>query len=177
MVVKDPASSGAEVKLDETRVVADRVVTLSVRIVGWDVIWNCTSRTISSSRSPRRSTRLSIKGICASRDVWLRLHLSSQTSNHSAGAQIFTRRQTKARGREQVFAVSKDGKPIEHSNISNDWDWVETDWDTALNITADKLSKSTNAMARMRWRCIAVPRPRMKIIICCRKCGGVVPHE
>ena len=45
----------------------------------------------------------------------------------------------KPEGREQVFAVSKDGKPIEHSNISNDWDWVETDWDTALNITAEKL--------------------------------------
>src|SRR4026207_216362 len=42
-------------------------------------------------------------------------------------------------GREQVFAVSKDGKAIEHSKVSNDWDWVETDWDTALNITADKL--------------------------------------
>ncbi len=45
----------------------------------------------------------------------------------------------KPEGREQVFAVSKDGKPIEHSQISNLWDWVETDWGTALNITADKL--------------------------------------
>ncbi len=47
----------------------------------------------------------------------------------------------KPEGREQVFAVSKDGKSIEHSNISNDWDWVETDWDTALNVTADNLVK------------------------------------
>jgi formate dehydrogenase alpha subunit len=45
----------------------------------------------------------------------------------------------KPEGREQVFAISKDGKPIEHSQISNLWDWVETDWETALNITADKL--------------------------------------
>ena len=45
----------------------------------------------------------------------------------------------KPEGREQVFAVSKTGEPIAHSQISNLWDWVETDWDTALNITADKL--------------------------------------
>src|SRR4029450_483710 len=45
----------------------------------------------------------------------------------------------KPEGREQVFAVSKNGQPIEHSQISNDWDWVETDWDTTLDITADKL--------------------------------------
>jgi formate dehydrogenase alpha subunit len=42
-------------------------------------------------------------------------------------------------GREQVFAVSTDGKPIAESQVSNLWDWVVTDWDTALNITADKL--------------------------------------
>ena len=46
---------------------------------------------------------------------------------------------SKPDGREQVFAVSTDGKPISNSLVSNDWDWVETDWDTALNITADKL--------------------------------------
>ncbi len=46
----------------------------------------------------------------------------------------------KPAGREQVFAVSKDGQPID-SQISNLWDWVETDWDTALNITADNLTR------------------------------------
>ncbi len=45
----------------------------------------------------------------------------------------------KPKGREQVFAVSADGKPIPNSQISNDWDWVETDWDTALNLVADNL--------------------------------------
>src|SRR5215212_8871081 len=45
----------------------------------------------------------------------------------------------KPEGREQVFAVSKDGGPIPNSQISNDWDWVETDWDTALNLVADNL--------------------------------------
>jgi formate dehydrogenase alpha subunit len=42
-------------------------------------------------------------------------------------------------GREQVFAVSKKGLPILNSLISNDWDWVETDWDTALDLVADNL--------------------------------------
>ena len=45
----------------------------------------------------------------------------------------------KPEGREQVFAVSTNGNPVSHSQVSNDWDWVETDWDTALDITADKL--------------------------------------
>ncbi|MBM4426133.1 MAG: formate dehydrogenase subunit alpha, partial [Chloroflexi bacterium] len=45
----------------------------------------------------------------------------------------------KPEGREQVFAISVDGKPIPDSKISNDWDWVETDWDTALNFVADNL--------------------------------------
>src|SRR6476659_5206651 len=45
----------------------------------------------------------------------------------------------KPEGREQVFAVSKDGLPIPNSQISNDWDWVETTWDTALNLVADNL--------------------------------------
>jgi len=45
----------------------------------------------------------------------------------------------KPEGREQVFAISTDGKPIPDSQISNDWDWVETDWDTALDFVADNL--------------------------------------
>ncbi|HEX5807261.1 MAG TPA: formate dehydrogenase subunit alpha [Anaerolineales bacterium] len=45
----------------------------------------------------------------------------------------------KPEGREQVFAISTNGNPISQSLISNDWDWVETDWDTALNLVADNL--------------------------------------
>ncbi len=45
----------------------------------------------------------------------------------------------KPEGREQVYAISSDGKPIPDSQISNLWDWVETDWDTALNFVADSL--------------------------------------
>ena len=45
----------------------------------------------------------------------------------------------KPEGREQVFAISKDGKPIPDSRISNLWDWIETDWDTALGVVVDNL--------------------------------------
>ena len=31
---------------------------------------------------------------------------------------------------------------IESSNIGSPWEWVETDWDTALNITARKLGEA-----------------------------------
>ena len=47
----------------------------------------------------------------------------------------------KPEGREQVFGVSTSGSPISNSQISNDWDWVETDWDSALNITAENLTR------------------------------------
>ena len=42
--------------------------------------------------------------------------------------------------REQRFEISrKDAEPISNHPISTLSDWVETDWDTALNITADNL--------------------------------------
>ena len=54
--------------------------------------------------------------------------------------------------REQRFEISKlDQSPREASNspvsnppVSNLSDWVETDWDTALNITAQKLNETRN---------------------------------
>src|SRR5512138_3476739 len=45
----------------------------------------------------------------------------------------------KPEGRQQVFAISTRGEPIANSQVSNDWDWVETDWDTALDLVADNL--------------------------------------
>ena len=45
----------------------------------------------------------------------------------------------KPEGREQVFAVSTNGNPVSNSLISNDWDWVTTDWDTALDLVAENL--------------------------------------
>jgi formate dehydrogenase alpha subunit len=45
----------------------------------------------------------------------------------------------KPEGREQVFAISMDGNPIPNSQVSSLWDWLPTDWDTALNLVADNL--------------------------------------
>ena len=45
----------------------------------------------------------------------------------------------KPEGREQIFAISINGNPISNSQVSNLWDWVITDWDTALNLVADNL--------------------------------------
>ena len=39
--------------------------------------------------------------------------------------------------RESIFGAQKSN--IELSNLKSPWDWVETDWDTALDITANKL--------------------------------------
>ena len=84
----------------------------------------------------------------------------------------------KPEGREQVFAVSTDGKPISDSQISNDWDWVETDWDTALNIIADKLVEIYKRDGSDAMAVYAVPKPPTKIIIFCRKCIAlIVPHQ
>ncbi|HUH96855.1 MAG TPA: formate dehydrogenase subunit alpha [Anaerolineales bacterium] len=41
--------------------------------------------------------------------------------------------------RQQAFAVSTHGEPIAGSQIPSSWDWVATDWETALRLTADKL--------------------------------------
>ncbi|MBK6646101.1 MAG: formate dehydrogenase subunit alpha [Anaerolineales bacterium] len=47
--------------------------------------------------------------------------------------------------REQRFEISrKDAEPISNHPISTLSDWVETDWDTALNITADNLARIYN---------------------------------
>jgi formate dehydrogenase alpha subunit len=45
----------------------------------------------------------------------------------------------KPEGRQPVFAVSTNGQPIVDSRISNDWDWVETDWNSALEAVAETL--------------------------------------
>jgi formate dehydrogenase alpha subunit len=42
--------------------------------------------------------------------------------------------------REQRFEISNPTDQLRSNHpISNPWDWLETDWDTALDITADKL--------------------------------------
>jgi formate dehydrogenase major subunit/formate dehydrogenase alpha subunit len=39
--------------------------------------------------------------------------------------------------RESIFGTQKSNNEL--SNLESPWDWVETDWDTALDITANKL--------------------------------------
>jgi formate dehydrogenase major subunit/formate dehydrogenase alpha subunit len=39
--------------------------------------------------------------------------------------------------RESIFGTQKSNNEL--SNLESPWDWVETDWDTALDITAKKL--------------------------------------
>jgi formate dehydrogenase alpha subunit len=44
--------------------------------------------------------------------------------------------------REQRFEISNPTDQLRSNHpISNPWDWLETDWDTALDITADKLTE------------------------------------
>lgn len=44
--------------------------------------------------------------------------------------------------RKTIFDTRKSNNEL--SNIGSPWDWVETDWDTALNITAQKLNETRN---------------------------------
>jgi predicted molibdopterin-dependent oxidoreductase YjgC len=39
--------------------------------------------------------------------------------------------------RESIFGTRKSNNEL--SNIESPWDWIETDWDTALGITAQKI--------------------------------------
>ena len=140
MVVKDPTSSGAEVQLDPERVVEDKVVTTVCSYCGVgcnlelhlkdDFIFKVTS----PFDSPVNHGNLCVKG----RFGYDYIYHPKRVTRPLVRRYLLEGR-PKPEGREQVFAISQDGKPIEHSRISNDWDWVETDWDTALNITADKL--------------------------------------
>lgn len=78
----------------------------------------------------------------------------------------------KPAGREQVFAVSVDGAPITDSQISNLWDWVVTDWETALNITADHLARiyKRDGSDAMAVYCCAKATNEDNYLL--QKCGG-----
>ena len=130
----------AEVKLDSNRVVADRVVTTTCPYCGVgcslelhvkdDYIYKVTS----PFDSPVNHGNLCVKGRFGYDFIYHPKRVTTPLVRR-----YLLEGKPKPEGREQVFAISKDGKPIEQSNISNLWDWVETDWETALNITADKL--------------------------------------
>jgi formate dehydrogenase alpha subunit len=129
-----------EVQLNPSRLIADRVVTTTCPYCGVgcnlqlhvkdDFIFKVTS----PFDSPVNHGNLCVKGRFGYDFVYHPKRVTTPLARR-----YLLEGKPKPEGREQVFAVSKDGKAIEHSQISNDWDWVETDWDTALNLVADNL--------------------------------------
>lgn len=130
----------AEVQLDPNRVSADRVVpttcpycgvgcTLELHVKD-DFIYRVTS----PFDSPVNHGNLCVKGRFGYDYIYHPKRVTTPLVRR-----YLLERKPKPEGREQVFAISTDGQPIAHSQISNLWDWVETDWETALDITADKL--------------------------------------
>jgi formate dehydrogenase alpha subunit len=130
----------AEVKPETKKIVADRVVTTTCPYCGVgcnlqlhvkdDFIYKVTS----PFDSPVNQGNLCVKG----RFGYDFIYHPKRVTTPLVRRYLLEGR-PKPPGREQVFAVSTKGKLISDSQISNDWDWVETDWNTALDITADKL--------------------------------------
>jgi formate dehydrogenase alpha subunit len=130
----------AEIELDPKRVAADRVVSTTCPYCGVgctlelhvkdDFIYRVTS----PFDSPVNHGNLCVKG----RFGYDYIYHPKRVTTPLVRRYLLEGR-PKPEGREQVFAVSTEGQPISHSQISNDWDWVQTDWDTALDLTADKL--------------------------------------
>jgi formate dehydrogenase alpha subunit len=130
----------AEVQLDPKRVVEDKVVTTVCSYCGVgcnlelhlkdDFIFKVTS----PFDSPVNHGNLCVKG----RFGYDYIYHPKRVTTPLVRRYLLEGR-PKPDGREQVFAISMDGKPIANSQISNDWDWVATDWDTALDTVADNL--------------------------------------
>ena len=130
----------AEVQLDPKRVVEDKVVTTTCPYCGVgcnlelhlkdDFIFKVTS----PFDSPVNHGNLCVKG----RFGYDFIYHSKRVTTPLVRRYLLEGK-PKPEGREQVFAVSKDGSLIEHSQISNLWDWVATDWNTALDLVADNL--------------------------------------
>ena len=123
----------AEVQLNPSRVVEDKVVTTVCSYCGVgcnlelhlkdDFIFKVTS----PFASPVNHGNLCVKGRFGYDYIYHPKRVTTPLVRR-----YLLEGKSKPEGREQVFAVSKDGKPIEHSNISNDWDeiaelldWVE----------------------------------------------------
>ena len=130
----------AEVQLNPQRVVADRVVATTCPYCGVgctlqlhvkdDFIYKVTS----PFDSPVNHGNLCVKGRFGYDFIYHPKRVTTPLARR-----YLLEGKPKPEGREQVFAVSTDGKPISNSQISNLWDWVETDWETALNLVADNL--------------------------------------
>ncbi len=130
----------AELKPEKKKIVADRIVTTTCPYCGVgcnlqlhvkdDFIYKVTS----PFDSPVNQGNLCVKGRFGFDFIYHPKRVTTPLVRR-----YLLEGKTKPEGREQVFAASTSGNPISNSQISNLWDWVETDWDTALNITADKL--------------------------------------
>ncbi|NJC97608.1 MAG: formate dehydrogenase subunit alpha, partial [Anaerolineae bacterium] len=130
----------AEIKLDPNRVIEDKVVTTTCSYCGVgcnlelhvkdDFIFKVTS----PFDSPVNKGNLCVKGRFGYDYIYHPKRVTTPLVRR-----YLLEGKPKPEGREQVFAISMDGKPIPNSQISNDWDWVATDWDTALDITVDNL--------------------------------------
>lgn len=123
-----------EVKLDEKRIVADRVVTTVCSYCGVgcnlelhvrdDFIFKVTS----PFDSPVNKGNLCVKGRFGYDFIYHPRRVTTPLVRR-----YLLEGKPKPEGREQVFAIGANGAQ------NTLWDWVETDWETALNITADKL--------------------------------------
>jgi formate dehydrogenase alpha subunit len=123
-----------EVKLDEKRIVADRVVTTVCSYCGVgcnlelhvrdDFIFKVTS----PFDSPVNKGNLCVKGRFGYDFIYHPRRVTTPLVRR-----YLLEGKPKPEGREQVFAIGANGAQ------NTLWDWVKTDWETALNITADKL--------------------------------------
>ena len=131
---------GAEVQLSPKRVIADRIVpttcpycgvgcTLELHVKD-DFIFKVTS----PFDSPVNHGNLCVKGRFGYDYIYHPKRVTVPLVRR-----YLLEGKPKPEGREQVFAVSMDGNPIPDSQVSNLWDWVATDWDTAQDLTSDKL--------------------------------------
>ena len=129
----------AEVKLDSNRVVADRVVSTTCPYCGvgcalqLHVKDDHVFKVTSPFDSPVNKGNLCVKGRFGYDFIY---HPKRQTTP-------LVRRYL-LEGKSIFDIRESDDAPLRLSNaeLSNNgspWDWVETDWETALNITADKL--------------------------------------
>ena len=131
---------GAEVQLSPKRVIADRIVPTTCPYCGV----GCTLelhvkddfifRVTSPFDSPVNHGNLCVKGRFGYDYIYHPKRVTTPLARR-----YLLEGKPKPEGREQVFAVSMDGNPIADSQVSNLWDWVATDWNTALDLTAKKL--------------------------------------
>ncbi|NWG07233.1 MAG: formate dehydrogenase subunit alpha [Chloroflexi bacterium] len=140
----------AELRLDEKRVVADRVVTTTCSYCGVgcnlelhvkdDFIFMVTS----PFDSPVNKGNLCVKGRFGYDYIYhpkrvtkpmVRRYLLESKQSSVVSDQWKNRKDAPDLGYKSLLANSQ----LPTTNYQSPWDWVETDWDTALDIVADNL--------------------------------------